>query len=110
MTPKIRNIAYSEAFAYAGIDAYISDMAASTIWGDDPEADITPSVLSDRIVQLRRLWHIAHDPVRQLLGGRTIAAAAEELCMPYRTIQQWCAGDRPIAPHLRLWVAEMLKY
>lgn len=110
MTPKIRSIAYSEAFAYTDIDAYISDLSLSTVWGDDPELDIPANVLADRTVWLIRLWHIANDPVKQLLGGRTMAQAAEELCMPYRTLQQWCSGDRPIAPHLRLWLAEMLGY
>ena len=110
MTTKIRSIAYSDAFSYADPDAYISDMALSYIWADDPTAEIPSTVLADRTVWLIRLWHIAHDPVRQLLGGRTMAEAADELCMPYRTLQQWCSGDRPIAPHLRLWLAEMLGY
>lgn len=110
MTPKIRNIAYSEAFAYTDIEAYVSDMSLSAIWSDNPIEEIPATVLADRVVQLRRLWNIAHVPVRQLLGGRTMAQAAEELCMPYRTLQQWCAGERPIAPHLRLWIAEMLKF
>lgn len=110
MTPKTRNIAYSEAFSHSDIDAYISDMALSDIWPDGPDVETPATVIADRVVQLRRLWNIAHVPVRQLLGCRTMVQAAEELCMPYRTLQQWCAGDRPIAPHLRLWVAEMLKY
>lgn len=110
MNAKIRNIAYSEALAYSDIDAYISDLSLSSIWHDDPDSEIPAAVLADRVIQLQRLWHIAHDPVRQLLGGRSMADAAEELCMPYRTLQNWCTGDRPVAPHLRLWLAEMLSY
>lgn len=110
MKPTIRNIAYAEAYAYADLDTYISDLALSTCWGDDPESEIPAAVISERTIELARLWHIAHEPVRALLGGRSIATAAEELCMPYRTLRNWCAGDRPIAPHIRLWLAELLGY
>lgn len=110
MKPASRNIAYSEAYAYPDLDTYISDLALSTIWGGDPESEIPAAVISERTMELSRLWHIAHEPVKALLAGRTITAAAEELCMPYRTLRNWCSGDRPIAPHLRLWLAELLGY
>lgn len=106
MTNKQRRYAFSEASSYSDRDAYISDLAISSMWGDGPEEEIP----ADRLQELGHLWDAANLPMRELLAPcGTMANAAARFCIPYRTVQDWCADLHPCAPYVRLLIADALR-
>ena len=107
MNNKQRRYAFSKASYYYDRDAYISDLAISSIWGDFPEDEIP----ADRLQELGHLWDAANLPMRDLLAPcGTMVDAAERFCIPYRTIQDWCAGRHPCTQYVRLLIADALRY
>ena len=40
LTPAIRAALYAETGAYTDRDAYVSDMALSSVWGDADDAEV----------------------------------------------------------------------
>ena len=85
-------------------DAYVSDWALSSAWGDDPEAEIPAA----RIEALGRLWDVAHLTIRDIRAhtGLSQAAFAVRYCIPRRTVENWESGDRQCADYVRLLLAE----
>ncbi len=106
MTDKQIYTAFGEAAHYTDPDAYVSDMALSSMFlpPDDPGAEVDPEL----VAQLRALWHVANDPFKTLLQrmGLTQARCATRFCVPLRTVQGWALGERECAPYLRLMMAE----
>lgn len=106
MTNKQRRDAFSEAFSYTDRDAYLSDLSLSSMWGDGPEDEIP----ADRLRELGHLWDAANLPMRELLAPcGTMANAAARFCIPYRTVQDWCADRRQCPPYVRLLIADALR-
>lgn len=99
-----RNLALSEMAHYADRDAWLSDVALSSVW-DDPEdqADIP----QERIDALIHLWDAVHLPIRELLAPLTLAQASREFYVPYRTMQDWFAGRRECPVYVRLYLARL---
>lgn len=95
-----------ECAAYTDPDAYVSDLALSSIWGDAPDADIP----ADRIDALRGIYAAATRPVRQIVAdtGLSQAAFAERLCIPLRTVEAWCRGIRESPVYVRLLIQQAL--
>lgn len=97
-----------EVPAYTDIDAYVSDLALSTIWGDAEEADIPAA----RIDQLRAIYSAVNRPIRAIVAasGLSQAAFAERYCIPRRTVENWCSGvnECPLYTRLLLQRAEGL--
>ncbi len=97
-----------EVPAYTDIDAYVSDLALSTIWGDAEEADIPAA----RIDQLRAIYSAVNRPIRAIVAasGLSQAAFAERYCIPRRTVENWCTGanECPLYTRLLLQRAEGL--
>lgn len=54
MTDKTFNFLFFDALNRADRDAYVSDWALSSVWGDDPEAEIPAA----RIETLGQLWDL----------------------------------------------------
>lgn len=106
MTDKIFSAAWAEALsgAYTDRDAYISDLALSSIWGDAGDAEVP----AERLAALGSLWDAAHLGIRDIraASGLSRAAFAEHLCIPYRTVQDWELGNRACPDYLRLLLAE----
>ena len=96
-----------EVPAYADIDAYVSDLALSSMWGD--EATDIPAA---RIDQLRAIYAAVNRPVRTIVtaSGLSQAAFAERYCIPKRTVENWCSGanECPLYTRLLLQRAEGL--
>ena len=106
MNNKIFSVAWTEAIsgAYADRDAYVSDLALSSIWGDGEDAE-TPA---DRLDTLSSIWDAAHMSIKDIraASGLSRTAFAEHLCIPYRTVQDWERGLRACPGYLRLLIAE----
>lgn len=89
-----------EVPAYADVDAYVSDLARSSMWGDAETADIPAA----RIDQLRAIYTAVNRPVRAIVAaaGLSQAAFAERYCIPKRTVENWCSGSRECPIYVRL--------
>lgn len=100
MTSKQFRICWQEAAAYADADAYASDMALSSVWGDEPNS----SVPTDRIVTLYNIWLANHINIKIIRKstGLTQIAFGERFLIPRRTIQSWESGDRECPDYTRL--------
>ena len=83
-------------------DAFVSDWALSSIWGDGE--DIPP----ERIDELARLWDAAHMAIRDIREhtGLSQAKFATRYCIPLRTIEDWERGARKCPNYLRLLLAQ----
>lgn len=105
MTIKQRNFCVREASAYTDAAAYISDLTRSSIW-EDGEGTNAPA---KRVEELRALWEALNAPMRDLIAPMNMTEAAEFLCIPYRTMQNWCEGVRQCPPYVRLMIAEKME-
>ena len=52
LTPFIRSALYAETGAYTDRDAYVSDMALSSVWGDAEDAEVP----MERLALLGGIW------------------------------------------------------
>lgn len=87
-------------------DAYVSDLALSTIWDDTPDAPIPP----ERLDQLRSIYAAASRTVREIVAavGMSQAAFAERWCIPRRTVEDWCRGIAKCPLYTRLLIQQCL--
>lgn len=99
MTTEQRNQCLDEMNAYSDRDACLSDLALSSIWGDET-AEIPP----ERIEALNRLWDVVHLPMRDLLAPLTPTQASRKFYIPVRTLQDWYAGSRTCPIYVRLYL------
>lgn len=106
MTDKQYSICLSEIQNYTDRDAYISDLALSSIWGDEPGANIP----SDRIEVLGQIYDAAHRSVKDIAAaaGMSSRKLAERFCIPYRTMENWCGGKSICADYTRMMMQECL--
>lgn len=106
MTTAIRATLYGEAHNYTDRDAYISDLALSSIWGDAPDADIP----AERLELLGRIYDAAHATVPSLLEQHRMTQTdfARYFGIPLRTVQDWYAGRRACPSYVLTMAAEIL--
>ena len=106
MTDKQYTTCVTEAQNYTYREAYISDLALSSIWGDAPEAEIP----AGRIEQLGSIYDAVHRSVADIAkaAGLSQRKLAERFCIPYRTMENWCGGQRDCPVYLRLMMQECL--
>lgn len=71
-------------------DAFVSDWALSTIWGDSDDAPIP----TERIDYLGRIWDTAQMSIRDIISasGMSKAAFARRFLIPLRTVENWTAA------------------
>lgn len=97
-----------EVPAYTDIDAYVSDLALSSMWGDAEGAEIP----AHRITDLRTVYTAVNRPIRDIVAasGLSQVAFAERYCIPRRTVENWCSGvnECPLYTRLLLQRAEGL--
>lgn len=81
----------------------MSDWATSSIFSEDAD-------LLDNVAYLGQIWDAAHMDVRAICkaAGLSQVALAQRFCIPLRTVQNWCNGQRPCADYIRLMIAEAL--
>ena len=89
-----------ECASYDDVDAYVSDMARSSIWGNAEVKDIP----TERLDLLRTIYAAVNRPVREIVAasGLSQAAFAEHYCIPRRTVENWCSGSRECPLYTRL--------
>ena len=106
MTAKQYYFCVSAVANYSDPDAYVSDLALSTIWDDTPGAPIPP----ERLDQLRSIYAAVNRTVREIVSaaGMTQAAFAEAFCIPLRTVENWCTGCRECPLYTRLMMQKCL--
>lgn len=64
--------------------------------------------LDAETVRLSHLWDVSRMNVREMVkaSGRSQTAFAKGACIPYRTLQGWCLGERKCPVYLRFLLAE----
>ena len=90
MTNDQRHLAITEAAAFADRDAYISDVARSSVWGDADAATIP----QERIEALGAIWDAAHRSIKDIaaLAGTSVRQIGLRYGIPRRTIENWSVG------------------
>lgn len=79
---------YSEALSSTDRDAFISDWAMSSLWGDEEGADIP----AERIEQVAAIWDVAHLTIRQMRDH------TERFCVPKRKEVRKNGTMKKVAP------------
>mgnify|MGYP002680923443 CR=1 FL=1 len=104
LTPFIRSALYAETGEYTDRDAYISDMALSSVWGDAEE------IPAERLALLGGIWDGKHCTIPELIEKyrMTQTGFAQYFDVPLRTVQHWCGGDRACPPYVIAMIAEIL--
>ena len=105
MTDTAFSALWADALTHTDRDAYVSRWMLSSIWGDDPESDIS----QDHIDYLGRIWDVAHMTVAQIRAttGLTQGDFAERFCLSRRTVEDWESRNK-CPNHIRLMMAEIL--
>lgn len=102
MNDSQRNFCLSEMDNYSDPDAFVSDLALSSVWGDPEDSAEIPE---ERIEALRRLWDVVHLPIQQLLAPMSQAEACRKFYVPRRTMQDWYNNARKCPIYVRLYLA-----
>lgn len=100
------NTCAAEASAYTDRDAYISDMALSSLWGDAPEAELP----QQRIETLGQVWDAVKLPMKEIVKytGLSQAKFARLYNIPRRTVENWCSGSRECPLYTSLLLQEAI--
>lgn len=105
MTDKQFYLIYTEALASTDRDAFVSDWALSSIWGDDSDEDI-----QSRAEEIRKTWDVAHMSVQDLCSRAGIGQSelSRKFCIPLRTVQNWFGGQNRCPQYIILMMARLL--
>lgn len=100
---------WTDALTVSDRDAYVSDWALSSIWGDPEGAEIPAA----RLAYLGRLWDAAHMSVRDICAAADLTqrGLAQRFDIPQRTVESWCstaASSRTCPDYVRLMMIECL--
>lgn len=107
MTDTQFNFCVRETINYTDLDAYVSDLSLSTIWGDKDG-------ISDASIRfaLRSIYTAVNRTPKEIVAasGLSQAAFAERYYIPRRTVENWCSGvnECPLYTRLLLQRAEGL--
>lgn len=103
---RIYNTCLAEALNYSDQDAFVSDLALSSIWGDDTTGEVPEA----RIEWLRQIWTAPRRSVKDICkdAGLTQRGLAEFFNIPARTIGNWCTGERACPEYTRIMMQEIL--
>ena len=97
--------AVSEVSNYTDRGAYVSDLALSSMWGDDAD-----SILIS--VSVGMLWDAWHMSVKELraVTGLSQAAFARRFLIPRRTVENWESTKVPneCPLYIRMLIADVL--
>ena len=106
MTNKQYAVCVAESANYDDLDAYVSDMMSSSVWGDAVHST-SPAKMQE---ELRSIYAAVNRPVREIVSaaGMTQAAFAEAFCIPLRTIENWCSGCRECPLYTRLMMQKCI--
>lgn len=96
----------SESLNYTDPDAYVSDLALSSIWNDPEDAPIP----KERIDMLREIYTATHRTISDIASaaGLSNRQLAFRCAIPQRTVENWSNGDRECPPYVLLLIQEAL--
>lgn len=102
----IYNVCVSESLNYNDRDAFVSDLALSSIWEDEEGAEIP----QERIERLGGIWDASHRSLKDIAKAAKLSqrALAERFCVPQRTMEDWCRGVSKCPIYTRLMMQECL--
>lgn len=105
MNSKIYHTCLTEALNYSDQDAFVSDLALSSIWEDG-----TDEIPDSRVDWLRQIWTAAHRSIKDICkdAGLTQRGLAEHFNIPTRTIGNWATGERTCPDYTRIMMQELL--
>lgn len=105
--PDLFSQVYSDAVASSDRDAFVSNWSLSSVWGDEPNAEIP----SDRITYLGSVWDAAHATIKSIAAakGMSVRAFAEKHLIPQRTAENWSSGVNAPPAYLLLALQEAEK-
>ena len=108
MTDKQRMDCIYEAPYYTDRDAYISDLAFSSIWGDEDDYDF--EIPEHRINEIGNIWDACNRSVKDICrdAGLSQRKLAEKFYIPYRTMENWCTGKRECPIYTKLMMQQIL--
>lgn len=100
---------WSKAVTDSNRELFVSDWSTSSIWG--PMESLTDDQLLDIADYVGRVWDAAHMTTKDIIKstGMSQAAFAEHFCIPKRTVESWCMGDRKPPDYVRLMMAQLIK-
>lgn len=103
MTDKAFALLWGEALVANDRDVYVAEWSISSVFPED--ADLLANA-----EQVGRIWDVAHMSVQQIVdaSGCKRTVFAERFCIPYRTLTNWCRGERECPDYTRLMMAELL--
>lgn len=92
--------AFSDALESIDRDAFISEWAMSSLWGDSEGHKLSAKHLNTIGV----VWDAAHTTIRDIrsVTGLSQAGFGIRFCIPCRTIEDWEAGRRSCPGYIRL--------
>lgn len=76
-------------------------------WFDDISTD------HDVVIDiLGNIHDVAHMSIRDMVkkSGMSQAKFADHFCIPKRTVESWCMGDRTCPDYVRLMMARLFEY
>lgn len=90
---------------------YISAVCLSPIWGgtDAPEPGEIPG-LGERVAEVGEVWDICNRGFKEIAAAAGMSARklAERFCIPHRTAESWCMGERVPPLYVSLMIQECL--
>lgn len=109
MNYKAYNLALREVANYTDRDAFVSDLALSSIWGDDESADIP----AERLDDIGKVWDAANRGIKDIAAakGVSVRRLASRFGIPLRTAEAWAsssASGRTAPAYLMLMMQECL--
>ena len=106
MTEKQFLECFRKAATYKDRDAYISDLANSSMWGECETEDISEG----RLRELSEFWDACHRGFKDIAvaAGMSCRKLAEHFAIPYRTAENWSAGIRECPQYVLLMMQECL--
>lgn len=88
----------------ASREAFISNWALSSIWGDGDDTDIS----QERLDEIGKIWDVAHMTIRDIrqYTGLSQVKFAIRFYIPRRTVEDWESGARTCPDYVRLLLAQ----
>lgn len=108
MTDKQFYLIYTEALDSTDRDAFVSDWALSTTFGDN--FDVDDDTIISRAEEIRKTWDVAHMSVQDLCSRAGIGQSelSRKFCIPLRTVQNWFGGQNRCPQYIILMMARLL--
>lgn len=87
-------------------ETFVSDWALSSIWCDSDNDDIP----AERLDQIGKVWDAANRSIMEIAeaAGLSHRKLAERFGIPYRTVENWCSGNRTPPDYVLLMMQECL--